>query len=172
MKTLVKEIAIVIVLGLAVYFGVHAAIQQSIVQQISMQPTLEEGQRIFINKLDKNPDRGDIVIFIDPQNQTGIPLVKRVIGLPGETISVAGGIVYIDGVPLEEAYIADPPGYTVAATTVPENEFFVLGDNRNRSRDSHLGWTVPSGDIIGQAWLSIWPLDQLGFIPHQAYASR
>jgi len=86
------------------------------------------------------------------------PFIKRVIGLPGETVEIKDGKVFIDGIPLdEEEYIMAPPNNPMPATEIPENEYFVLGDNRNSSNDSHNGWTVPRDNIIGRAWFIYWP---------------
>ena len=171
-KSVLKEVIIVVVLAAVLYFGVQMVVQQRVVEQTSMLPTLTEGQRIFINKLADTPDRGDIIVFKNPYDPEDTPLIKRVIGLPGETVSVYSGLVYINGKPLTEPYIAQEPDYTVAAKMVPDGEYFVLGDNRNNSQDSHYGWTVPKDDIIGKAWLSVWPLNELGIVPDYAYANE
>ncbi len=171
-KYILKETFIALAIAAAIYFGVHAIFQQHVVEQISMVPTLIEGQRIFINKLVDKPDRGDIIVFQNPDNPKYTPLIKRVIGLPGEEIEVRSGFVYIDGSPLIENYISEMPRYTMPNIVVPNGEYFVLGDNRNSSRDSHTGWTVPEDDILGKAWLSIWPLEKLGLVPDCAYASE
>jgi len=172
MKYILKEIFPLLIMAVAIYFGTHVIFQQHIIEQTSMTPTLVEGQRIFINKLVDKPDRGDIIVFNNPDNQKNTLLVKRVIGLPGEEIAVRSGVVYINNSPLTEAYISEMPHYTLPIQTVPDREYFVLGDNRNVSRDSHMGWTVPQDDIIGKACLSIWPLDHLGLIPDYAYADE
>ena len=171
-KYILKETFLVLAMAAAIYFGVHAIFQQHIVKQTSMVPTFREGQRIFINKLVDKPDRGDIIVFKNPDNPKDTPLIKRVIGLPGEEIEVRSGFVYIDGSPLIENYINEMPYYTMSNSAVPDGEYFVLGDNRNSSRDSHTGWTVPQDDILGKAWLSIWPLDQFGLMPDYAYADE
>ena len=171
-KYILKETFLVLTIAAAIYFGVHAIFQQHIVEQTSMVPTLTEGQRIFINKLMDKPDRGDIIVFKNPDNSKDTPLIKRVIGLPGEEIEVRSGFVYIDGSPLIENYVSEMPRYTMPNSIVPDGEYFVLGDNRNSSRDSHTGWTVPQDDILGKAWLSIWPLDQFGLVPDYAYAGE
>ncbi len=171
-KSILKEGAIVVALAAVLYFGVQMIVQQRVVEQTSMVPTLVEGQRIFINKLAGAPDRGDIIVFKNPYDPDNTPLIKRVIGLPGETVYVYKGLVYIDGDPLAEPYVAQAPDYFMGDKLVPEGEYFVLGDNRNNSRDSHYGWTVPRDDIIGKAWLSVWPLNELGIVPDYAYADE
>ncbi|MFC1940254.1 signal peptidase I [Chloroflexota bacterium] len=171
-KYALKEALPLLVMIAATYFGVHVIFLQITVEQTSMVPTLTEGQRIFINKLVDKPDRGDIIVFKNPDNPKDTPLIKRVIGLPGEEVAVRSGVVYINGSPLTETYIIKIPRYTLPKQSVPDSEYFVLGDNRNASRDSHMGWTVPQDNIIGKAWLSIWPLDHLGLMPDYAYADE
>jgi signal peptidase I len=169
-KYILKETLLVLIIASAIYFGINVIFQQYIVEQTSMVPTLAEGQRLFINKLVDKPDRGDIIIFENPDNLKGTPLIKRVIGLPGEEVEVRSSSVYIDGPPLTELYTREMPRYTMPKCVIPDGEYFVLGDNRNFSLDSHTGWTVPQDDILGKAWLSIWPLDHLGLLPDYAYA--
>ncbi|MFC2032705.1 signal peptidase I [Chloroflexota bacterium] len=127
---------------------------------------------MFINKLVTKPDRGDIIVFKNPDNPKDSPFIKRVIGLPGEEIEVRSGFIYIDGSPLIENYINEMPRYTMSNRVVPDGEYFVLGDNRNSSQDSHTGWTVPQDDILGKAWLSTWPLERFGLVPEYAYADE
>lgn len=175
MKTLIRDIVLTIIIACVLFIGVQLALQQVEVQQKSMLPNLVEGERIFINKIVfsfHKPERGDIIVFRDPEPDGAIPLIKRVIGLPGETIEVKSGLVYINGSPLEEPYIRDKPRYSMEPINIPTDEYFVLGDNRNSSRDSHHGWTVPEANITGKAWLSIWPIDRLGFVPKYTYATE
>lgn len=121
------------------------------------------------------PERGDIVI-LDPPVPSTEPLVKRVIALPGEKVAIRAGRVYVDGVPLDEGYTAGPPTYEYppssgdAEFTVPPGAVFVLGDNRNNSRDSHVFGPVPLDNVIGKAVVTYWPLADLGLIPHERYA--
>jgi len=171
-KYALKEVLILMVIAAAIYFGVNVIFQQITIKQTSMTPTLAEGQRIFINKLVKEPDRGDIIVFKNPDKSNDTPLIKRVIGLPGEEVEVKSGFVYINGSPLNESYIIEMPSYNMPNSIIPGGEYFVLGDNRNASRDSHMGWTVSQDDILGKAWLSVWPLDHLGLMQEYAYANE
>ena len=164
MKGFLREALITLVLAVAIYFLLQTAIQASIVHNVSMQPTLFAGQRIIVLKPYYHftqPDRGEIII-IRPPIAPGEEWVKRVIGLPGDTVEVRNGYVYVNGVPLEEPYIKDKPDYRFGPFTVPEDNYFVMGDNRNNSTDSHYGWTVSRDDIVGKAWLRIWPLNKWG----------
>jgi len=134
----------------------------------SMEPTLYEGQILIVSKLNYrlgSPKRGDIVVLND--NLEHKDLIKRVIGLPGENVDIKDGFVYINGELLEEDYISVPTyenGFE--ASDVPENKYFVLGDNRPESRDSRsssLGF-VERENIMGKAVFRLWPLNKLGTI--------
>ncbi|HBB31871.1 MAG TPA: signal peptidase I [Cyanobacteria bacterium UBA8803] len=137
----------------------------------SMMPTLQMGDRVFINKQTyrlQAPQRGDIVLFSPPeklQNQNfQEALVKRAIGLPGERVEVQNGRVYINDQPLEENYLEQPPLYKSPPVTVPPNSYLVLGDNRNSSYDS-LDWGfVPRSKIIGKVSKRFWPPQRLGAV--------
>jgi len=131
-----------------------------------MEPSLEEGQRLIINKIVYKlhpPERGDIVVFHPPGNQhQQDDYIKRIIGLPNESVEIRDGTVYIHKddssiLALDEPYITDPARRYFKGTIIGEDEYFVLGDHRNNSSDSRGGWTVPRQDIVGKAWLSIWP---------------
>lgn len=136
-----------------------------------MEPNFEEGQRVLVNKVVYSfhePERGDVIIFHPPppHDSKTTPFIKRIIGLPGETIEIKNGAVYVNGSQLHEPYIDEPPSYTFPEYKIPEDNYFVLGDNRNKANDSHTGWTVPRQNIIGKAWLSIWPPDRWGVVAH------
>jgi signal peptidase I len=166
MKSFIREILITLGLALFVFVLLQTTIQSSIVEGSSMQPTLEDGQRLIVTKIGyrfSEPERGDIIIIhppVAPQKQW----VKRVIGLPEDTVEVKGGTVFVNGVALIEPYIEDPPGYTLAPYKVPANNYFVMGDNRNHSTDSHYKWTVTRDNIVGEVWLRIWPFNTWGLI--------
>ena len=175
MKVFIRDFFIATLLAVCVFFSLQATLFQCVIRQTSMTPTIVEGQHIFINKIAyllNTPCRGDIIVFNPTHRNSEIPLIKRVIGLPGETISVKNGIVYIDNSPLDEPYLIEVPKYGLIDIIVPENHYFVLGDNRNSSYDSHCGWTVDGESIIGKAWISIWPLDTLGPAPNYAFADN
>ena len=127
-KYALKEALLLLAMAAAIYFGVHVVFQQITVEQTSMVPTLAEGQRIFINKLVKEPDRGDIIVFENPDNSKDTPLIKRVIGLPGEEVEVRSGFVYIDGSPLNETYIGERPHYNMprASFLVANTSFLAI----------------------------------------------
>lgn len=142
----------------------------------SMEPTLQINDRLIIDKLSydfENPQRGDIVVFNPtPALQTEHfhdAFIKRVIGLPGETVEVQSGQVLINDRPLVESYIAAKPTYHFGPVTVPPNSYLVLGDNRNDSYDSHYWGFVPRSDIVGRAVFRFYPFNHVGEIAHPSY---
>lgn len=167
MKTFLREIAITIALALIIFFVARASIQTYEVLMSSMEPNFYEGDRVVVNKAVYwfgEPKRGDVIIFEEP-NGSGEDFIKRVIGLPGDIIEVKNRVVYVNGIKLDEPYIKDSPNYTLDKTKVPEGSYFVLGDNRNHSNDSHQGWLVEHDKIHGKAWLITWPPDNWGIVP-------
>lgn len=172
MKAFLRDTLVTIVLTIVIFILIQATVQVSIVNGSSMEPDLRDGQRIVVNKavyLLHQPHRGDIIIFHPPQNSGTTPFIKRVIGLPGDTIEIKQGRVYINGSPLEEPYIKDAPAYTLVKKNVSGDSYFVLGDNRNNTSDSHIWGTVPRPNIIGKAWLTIWPPDSWGPAPNHDF---
>ena len=167
MKTFLREVLITLILAAAIWGGVHYTVQTYVVIMTSMEPNFHEGERVVVNKavyFFSEPQRGDVVIFKAPNGQQD-DFIKRVIGLPSDTVEVKNGAVYINGVKLDEPYIKSPPNYTLAKLEIPRNNYFVLGDNRNNSNDSHSGWLLPRQNIIGKAWLTTWPPGEWGFVP-------
>lgn len=149
-------------MALVLYFLIDLVLGRVRVENISMEPTLKPGQFILVNKLAYRLgefDRGDVVIFHFPRNPNE-DYIKRVVGLPGETVSIHDNQVFVNNQPLDEPYIAAPPQYS-GEWTVPEGQIFVLGDNRNQSSDSHSWGFVPSDLVIGRALVIYWPLDDL-----------
>ncbi len=169
MKIFLRDVLTTFILAAVVYVGLRATIQDYIIRQSSMEPTFQEGQRVLVNKVVykfHQPERGDVIILQPPRSYgpRTIPFIKRIVALPGESVEVKNGGVYVNGFRLNEPYTKEPPVYTYYLKKVPENEYFVLGDNRNNTDDSHRGWTVPRQDIIGKAWLSIWPPEKWGLV--------
>lgn len=136
--------------------------QTTRIESFSMEPTLFEEQRLVIEKVTyrlRPPERGEIVV-IRPQDGGTIPLIKRVVGLPGEIVAVHDDQVFIDGKPLEEPYLRVVTHGFYPITTIPDDAIFVMGDNRDRSRDSRMFGPVSLDDLIGRALLRYWPLQQ------------
>lgn len=162
-----------IALAVAAAFLIRAFLFEFIVVDgPSMNPTLETGERLGVEKVSRYaglPERGDIVIVHYPNRTENF--VKRVIGLPGETVEVVDSTVYIDGVPLEENYTNVLPYADYGPTVVPEGHVFVMGDNRSNSTDSRaiqVG-TIPQDAIVGHAMFVAWPLDRIQMISGETY---
>jgi len=156
-----------IVLAVVLYFGINALSARVRVDGFSMIPTLQNGEYILVNKLaykTGQPNRGDIIVFRLPGDESQ-DLIKRVIGLPGDTVKVSDGIVTINGEKLEEPYIAQNPLY-FGEWTIPPGNLFVLGDNRNDSRDSHQWGMLPFENIIGKSVVIYWPPNDWKIINH------
>jgi signal peptidase I len=150
---------------IALFINVFVA-QAMVVQGPSMQPNLYYDQRVMVEKityrLAHGPRRGDVVVVEVPGEEE--PLIKRVVALPGEMVEVRGGRVFINGELLEEPWATRQGGPSYASTLVPPLHVFVLGDNRNSSRDSRSFGPVLVDQLIGRAWLVYWPLDQVKLV--------
>ncbi len=196
-----RELVETVILAILIFLAVKAVVQNFRVEGSSMEPSLHGEQYLLVNKaiyfrldmdqvhkflpfipgdgddrdrhLFRSPNRGDVIVFKFP-GDTDRDFIKRVIGIPGDTVEVKDATVFINGSPLVEDYVLAAPNYTYGPKTVPAGHYFVLGDNRRNSFDSH-AWGascssqqncdfVPEENIIGQAWLSYWPFDELGFI--------
>lgn len=143
----------------------------------SMLPTLEINDRLVVDKIRydfSDPHRGDIVVFHPPASAgdeaSHEAFIKRVIGLPGETVAVKDGRVYVDGAPLTEDYLEAPPNYVWGPETVPQDAYLALGDNRNDSYDGHIWGFVPRDRIIGRATLRFWPFNRLAYLADPTYS--
>ncbi|NET60433.1 MAG: signal peptidase I [Symploca sp. SIO2E6] len=137
----------------------------------SMFPTLKVGDRVVVEKISylfRPPARGEIIVF-NPPLQLQVrgydpdqAFIKRVIGTSGKTIAIQQGKVYLNDTPLAEDYIAEPPAYQMRPVQVPNEQLFVMGDNRNNSNDSHVWGFLPKQNVIGRACFRFWPLDRIG----------
>jgi len=164
MKHFFREIIGTIVLAVIIFALLQTTFQTFIVVGCSMEPSFQWTQRVLTNKISykfHEPERGDVVVLQATDNEN-VDYIKRIIGLPGDKVEVKDRVVYVNDSPLDEPYIKEFPNYTMSRREVPENNYFVLGDNRNNSNDSHNGWTVPRENIVGKVWCSIWPPSQWG----------
>ncbi len=153
-----------VVLAVVLFLVLQNTVQNTVVEGSSMEPSLVDGQRLLVNKLAyrfSSPQRGDIVVFHAP-HEPGKDFIKRIIGLPGEKVEVRDGRVYINDQLLEEDYLPRTAGYSWGPRIVGPDEYFVLGDNRGNSNDSHTWGMLPADLIVGKAWISLWPLERIG----------
>ena len=187
MRPLIRELAETVILALLIFVALQLSVQTYRVEGPSMEPTLEQDQHLFVNKLVylhidpadlanrlpfvnikrkeplfpfHPPRRGEVIIFrfpVDPSRD----FVKRVIGEPGDTVEIQNGQVFVNGEALEEPYLIARSRGSMALRTVAPEFYFVLGDNRPVSDDSRSWGQVPVDNVIGRAWVSYWPLDRI-----------
>lgn len=164
-------IVIVVLLSLCIITFVG---QRTKVSGHSMETTLSDGDNLIVDKISyrfRDPQRFEIIVF-PFQYEEHTYYIKRIIGLPGETVQVIDGYVYINGEMLDEHYgleVMEDPGIAAEPITLGEDEYFVLGDNRNHSSDSRdpsVG-VLHRKDLMGRAWIRIWPIDKFGVIRHE-----
>jgi signal peptidase I len=159
---LVKDVLETLLIALVLFVLINSISARIRVESVSMEPTLFRGDFVLIDRLSYwigEPKRGEIVVFFYPPDPSQ-RYIKRVIGLPGDDVEVANGVLRVNGEKLNEAYIKAYPAYT-GQWSVPENSIFVLGDNRNRSNDSHIWGMVPEENIIGRALFIYWPINRI-----------
>ena len=182
------EVVETLVLTVVIFLGIQTFVAQPYkVQQGSMENTLLPEQYVLVDKLTPrwSPyNRGDIVVFDPPESWsaggTGVPFIKRVIGLPGDNVELRDGNVYVNGVELDEPYIFEQNG--IHQTTepsiggesewvVPAGDILVMGDHRQDSADSRTFGPIEITHVIGRAWLRYWPFDTFGVLPTPSYAT-
>ena len=190
MPRLAREILEAVLLALVVLIVLQATVRNFKVEGSSMAPTLESGQFLVVDqasflKFDRErlsrvvpfwkvddaepefvftpPDRGEIIVFRYPRDTTK-DFVKRVLGLPGETVEVRSGTVYVNGEAIREQYLRRLDGSSVPPLILGEKEYYVIGDNRRNSNDSRAWGAVPEENIVGRVWLVYWPWDDIHFV--------
>jgi signal peptidase I len=168
LRKLVREFAASIApaLVLALFINVFVAEAAIVEEGPSMQPGLYRGYRVMTEKITYRfgpPHRGDVVITDQPDDEP--TLIKRVVGLPGETVEVRDGHTFVNGNALVEPWVRTFGGPDYPPTIVPETHVFILGDNRANSRDSREIGPVPIKAIKGRVWLVFWPLDKIRLAP-------
>jgi signal peptidase I len=173
-SSVLRELVETIVLTLVIFFLVRTVIQNYRIDGISMEPNFHNGQFLIINKLAYRlgePARGDVIVFHYPRDPSR-DFIKRVIGLPGDTVEVRGGQVIVNGETIDEPYDPSPGTYDSDPVTLPEDQLFVMGDNRNNSSDSHIWGALPMENVIGKAVVSYWPPSDWGLVTNEAAADR
>jgi signal peptidase I len=143
----------------------HFVGQRTLVLSCSMEPNLYENQQLIVDKLTyhfRQPERGEIVVI--DMGEGEISLIKRVIGLPGETLEIKNNRVLIDGQVLSEPYLAEAFQRDYGPVTIPEDTVFVMGDNRNNSRDSRMIGPIAIDRIVSRAWVRVWPVEDIGLL--------
>jgi signal peptidase I len=186
-RSILFELVETLVLTIVIFVGIQTFVAQPYkVQQRSMEDTLQPGQYVLVDKLTPRwapYSRGDIVVFDPPAtfaaDTAGVPLIKRVIGLPGDRVDLRDGKVYVNGVELREPYVyrdhgipqtTDPGNDGQTEWLVPGGSLLVMGDHRQDSTDSRAFGPVEIAHVVGRAWLRYWPIDSFGVLQAPAYA--
>ena len=168
-KVVVREIIETLLLTFFIFWIVNSLIGRYRIDGSSMNPTLFDGQYLLINNVSyflEEPKHGDIIVFQHPKND--LNLIKRVIGVPGDHIVIRDRQVKVNDIILDEPYIQAEPTYS-GEWTVSENNYFVLGDNRNNSSDSHQWEFLPAENILGKAMIVYWPPSDWMVMPHNPF---
>lgn len=177
MKEMISTLLYLLIVLCITYIVIHYVGQRTEVWGASMETTLNDGDNLIVDKITyrfRDPQRFDIIVF-PFRYEENTYYIKRIIGLPGETVQIdLDGTIYIDGEVLEETYgreVIKPEnvGIAIEPVALEEDEYFVMGDNRNNSSDSRteVVGNIHRDDIIGRAWLRIWPLSEIGILKHQ-----
>lgn len=202
--SMIREIIETALLALLIFVAVRAVVLNFKVDGQSMEPSFSNGEMLLVNRnayltvgawdfvdwlpfVDERdeedpfftlgePERGDVIVFTPPAPGQDKPYIKRIIGLPGDTIEVRDSGVYVNGTRLDEPYLegrdsrCNPVSSQFCGPfTVPEGSVYAMGDNRNNSEDSRFFGPVPEDNIIGKSWLVYWPFEAWGDVPHWAY---
>lgn len=163
LKEVLETVVPAVILALLINIFI---VQTTLVFGQSMEPNFHTNQRLLVEKVTYHlhtPNRGDVIVLKVRADAEDL-LIKRVIALPGETVEVREGHVYIDNQLLDEPYLSQPTRGHYGPTLIPENHVFVLGDNRGASNDSRSFGSVDMDNIFGRAWVSIWPLEEVGLV--------
>lgn len=190
-RSFLRELPVLILVALTLAILLKSFVVQAFyIPSGSMEPTLMPGDRVLVQKVAYGPDRGDVIVFADPKGRPGPDrgivggffhwlssavgieqpehedFIKRVIGLPGETVELRNGRLLVDGIRVSERYLAGPADTRdYGPVRVPEDALFVLGDNRSNSNDSRFGLGfVPIDKVIGRAFVIVWPPSRVGWI--------
>jgi signal peptidase I len=180
------EVVETLVLTLIIFFVIqHFCAQPYQILQVSMEPTLEPGEYVLVDKLSPNFDdykRGDVIVFSPPsgfqEDGQNVPFIKRVIGIGGDVVELRNDAVYVNGAKLNEPYVyggqsttPSPQGGAQTRWLVPKGYLFVLGDHRAESQDSRAFGPIERSTVIGRAWLRYWPMNHLSFVNSAGYSN-
>ena len=170
-RSWLQDVVETLLLAVILFLVINTLTGRYQVHGTSMEPSLHNGQYLLASKVAywlHTPERGDIIVLDPPGEQSEVPYIKRVIGLPGDVVEAHDRRIWVNGVALNEPYINAPPNYT-GNWVVTEDEYFVLGDNRNNSSDSHVWGTLPKENIIGKVVFCYWPPEKWEVFPHYTY---
>jgi len=174
------DIIQVVVFSVAIFLFIYLLIlQPHKIKGNSMQPNFPDGEFLLTDKVTyrfREPERGDVIVFKPPGSQ-GEEFIKRIIGLPGEKVSLSNGSIFINGLKLNEVDYLDPSVLTLGISfltegnqiTVSDESYFVAGDNRPHSSDSRAFGPIEKSSITGRAWVVYWPVSEIGFIQEVNY---
>ncbi len=194
--SMTREIIETLILAAVIFFLVRSVVLNFKVDGHSMDPSFDNGEMLLVNRnayfnlgtssltdwipgvgddfyIFNPPQRGDVIVFNPPIQNNDKPFIKRIIGLPGDVVETRNDKVFVNGVQLNEPYngakATNCNGQDCPPVTVPAGNIFVMGDNRTNSEDSRYFGPVPIGNIIGKAWVTYWPKDDIGVVPHYSY---
>lgn len=168
-RHILRDILETALFTIAIFLLVRSTIQPYRIAGTSMDPNFAESQFLLVNKLAylmDEPTHGDVIIFHHPDG-SGVDVIKRVIGLPGDTVEIRQGQVFINNLPTNEPYAVLPASYDASPVLVGTGTLYVLGDNRADSADSHTWGVLSQTNLVGKAWLSLLPFSKAGLVEHQ-----
>ena len=170
LKTLLRETLETVILAVLIFLVIRSLVQNYRIEGQSMEPNFHHGQYLLVNKLAYRVGeyrRGDVIVFHYP-NDPSQDYIKRVIGLPGDTVEIRDGVLHVNGLPVDEPYDQVPMTRNIPAQAVAPGFLYVLGDNRPASSDTRTWGQLSQEFVIGKAWLAIWPVDRAGLVEHPA----
>lgn len=171
-SNLLREIIETALLTAIIFLLVNTLTGRFRIEGSSMEPNLHDGEYVIIDRVSyvlHQPERGDIIVFTPPTGDRDY--IKRVMALPGDSVEVSNGQVLVNGTALNEPYLNTTTNYALGSQTIEPGHYFVLGDNRNNSSDSHAFGTIVNSAIVGRAWFVYWPPSNWGAVPHYTYAA-
>ena len=171
LKSLLRETLETVILAVLIFLVIRSLVQNYRIEGQSMEPNFHHGQYLLVNKLAyrlTDHKRGDVIVFHYPNNPTQ-DYIKRIIGLPGDTVEILEGVLYLNGLPVDEPFDQIPMTRNISAQVVDPGNLYVLGDNRPASSDTRTWGQLPQEFVIGKAWLAIWPVETAGLVEHAAF---